>query len=303
MYVCILNLNIIQMKRILLLLVLALSSCICFSQSILWKVTGKKIKSPSYLYGTIHIQDKRVFAFDSTVTNAFDSCEAFAMEILMDEIDPKEMQEAMLMEDGKTLKTIMSAEDYALLDSAFTATTGASLFLYNRMKPFFVSSAMTQAAMNQDMETALDLYLLQNARKAGKSCYGVEKFSDQINAIDAISLEEQVDMLISGLKDTTSDKSNSEEDQLAELLEAYLTFDLQKALEMSSDPSLPADFNQVFLIDRNVGMAKNFMKLAKKQSLFCAVGAAHLPGENGIVELLRKQGLTVEPIIFKFNSF
>ncbi len=291
------------MKRILLLLVLALSSCICFSQSILWKVTGKKIKSPSYLYGTIHIQDKRVFAFDSTVTNAFDSCEAFAMEILMDEIDPKEMQEAMLMEDGKTLKTIMSAEDYALLDSAFTATTGASLFLYNRMKPFFVSSAMTQAAMNQDMETALDLYLLQNARKAGKSCYGVEKFSDQINAIDAISLEEQVDMLISGLKDTTSDKSNSEEDQLAELLEAYLTFDLQKALEMSSDPSLPADFNQVFLIDRNVGMAKNFMKLAKKQSLFCAVGAAHLPGENGIVELLRKQGLTVEPIIFKFNSF
>ena len=135
------------MKKIFFLLALVLAASFCFSQSILWKVTGKKIKSPSYLYGTIHIQDKRVFAFDNTVTDAFNSCDAFAMEILMDEIDPKESQEATLMKDGKTLKTIMSAEDYKLLDSAFTAATGASLLLYNKMKPIFVSSAMMQAGM------------------------------------------------------------------------------------------------------------------------------------------------------------
>ncbi|MBO7570850.1 MAG: TraB/GumN family protein [Bacteroidales bacterium] len=290
------------MKRIFFLLALVLAASFCFSQSILWKVTGKKIKSPSYLYGTIHIQDKRVFAFDNTVTDAFNSCDAFAMEILMDEIDPKESQEATLMKDGKTLKTIMSAEDYKLLDSAFTAATGASLLLYNKMKPFFVSSAMMQAGMKQDMETALDLYFLQNARKAGKSCYGVEKFMDQINAIDAISLEDQVKMLMDGIKDTTSDGNNKEEEQFADLLDAYLTFNLDKALEMSSDPSLPAEFNQAFLINRNSGMAKNFLKIAKKQSLFCVVGAAHLPGEQGVISHLRKAGLTVEPVVFKWKE-
>lgn len=289
------------MKRIFLLLALVLAASFCFSQSILWKVTGKKIKSPSYLYGTIHIQDKRVFSFDNTVTDAFNSCDAFAMEILMDEIDPKESQAAMLMPEGKTLKSIMTEEEYHLLDSAFTAATGASLLMYNRMKPFFVSSAMMQSGMQQDMETALDLYLLQNARKGGKSCYGVEKFMDQINAIDAIKLEDQVKMLIDGLKDTSSSK-NTEEDQFADLLEAYLTFNLEKALEMSSDPSLPPEFNQAFLINRNSGMAKNFIKIAKKQSLFCAVGAAHLPGEQGVINHLRKAGLTVEPVVFKWKE-
>ena len=69
------------------------------------------------------------------------------------------------MKDGKTLKSIMSEEDYKLLDSAFTAATGASIMLYNRMKPFFISSAMMQAGMQHDMETALDLHLLQTARE------------------------------------------------------------------------------------------------------------------------------------------
>jgi uncharacterized protein YbaP (TraB family) len=47
-------------------------------------------------------------------------------------------------------------------------------------------------------------------------------------------------------------------------------------------------------------MAKNFVKIAKKQSVFCAVGAAHLPGETGVIELLRKKGYTVEPVIFNW---
>jgi uncharacterized protein YbaP (TraB family) len=206
------------------------------------------------------------------------------------------------MKDGKTLKSIMSEEDYKLLDSAFTAATGASIMLYNRMKPFFISSAMMQAGMQHDMETALDLHLLQTARKAGKSCYGVEKFMDQINAIDAISLEDQIKMLMDGIKDTTSDGGKKEEQQFADLLDAYLTFNLDKALEMSSDPSLPAEFNQAFLINRNSGMAKNFIKIAKKQTLFCAVGAAHLPGEQGVINHLRKAGLTVEPVVFKWKE-
>ena len=57
-----------------------------------------------------------------------------------------------------------------------------------------------------------------------------------------------------------------------------------------------------YLINRNTGMAKNFLKIAKKQSLFCTVGAAHLPGEQGVINHLRKAGLTVEPVVFKWKE-
>lgn len=74
-----------------------------FPQSLLWKVSGKNMKAPSYLYGTIHIQDERVFSFDNTVYNALFSCDAFAMEVLLDEVDPVQMHECMMMPKGQYL--------------------------------------------------------------------------------------------------------------------------------------------------------------------------------------------------------
>lgn len=267
-----------------------------FSQSLLWKVTGKDIKSPSYIYGTIHIQDKRVFSFDETVSNAFNSCNAFAMEILMDEIDRDEIMDAMLMDDN-SLDKLLTKEEYYILDSVVKAMTGSGIFIYNKMKPFFLSSQLMQMNIPQDMELALDLHFLKMARDANKLCFGVEKFQDQINAIDAISLEDQAQMLFEGLTDTSGNQSV---ESLDKMLTEYMNFNLDAMFEMSNDTSLPAEFNKAFLIDRNVGMVKNFVKIAKKQSLFCAVGAAHLPGKTGVIELLRNKGYTVEPVIFNW---
>lgn len=285
------------MKNVALSLLFVLISFSVFSQSLLWKVSGKNIKSPSYLYGTIHIQNKKVFAFDDVVTKAFESCDAFAMEILMDEINPDEIKEAMFMEKN-TIDEFLTDEQYHILDSVVKEKTGTGMLMYKKMKPFFLSSQLMQMGMEQDMELALDLYFLDKARKAGKSCYGVEKFMDQINAIDAISLEEQVEMLYTGLTDTSSVNSDQ---QFDELLQAYLDFDMIKIFEVSNDTALPKEFNKAFLVDRNIGMAKNFIKIAKKESLFCAVGAAHLPGDKGVIELLRKKGYTVEPVIFTWE--
>lgn len=281
-----------------LLLICSLIFCVSslFSQSLLWKVSGKKLKSPCYVYGTIHIQDKRVFSFDATVTSAFESCDAFAMEILMDELSQNEIKDAMLMKDN-SLDKLLTSEQYKILDSVVKATTGSGLFLYNKMKPFFLSSQLMQMNMTQDMDLALDLYFLKKARDAGKLCFGVEKFSDQINAIDAISLEEQAQMLFEGLTDTSG---NNDIEKLDDMLVEYMNFNLEHLFDMTNDTALPAEFNQAFLIDRNVGMVKNFIKLSKKYSLFCAVGAAHLPGKTGIIELLRKKGYTVEPVRFSW---
>lgn len=285
------------MKKISFILLLFVSSSL-FSQSLLWKISGKKIKNPSYIYGTIHIQDKRAFSFDEFVLEAFESSDAFAMEILMDEIPMQEMMDAMLMKNN-TLDKLYTKEEYRVLDSIVKVKTGAGVLLYNKMKPFFLSSQLMQLEMPKDMDLALDLFFLTEARKAGKPCYGVEKFMDQISAIDAISLEEQADMLYKSLTDTAENDTMS---KLNEMLETYMNFDLDKMLELSTDSTMPADFNENFLIKRNVVMVKNFLKISKKQSLFCTVGAAHLAGEDGVLELLRKKGYTVEPVFFKWTE-
>lgn len=85
--------------------------------------------SPSYLYGTIHIQDKRVFQYDSTVVKAFQLCEAFAGELLLDQIDVKAVRASMMMPKGKVLSELLSKDDYRLLDSICKETVGVSVLL------------------------------------------------------------------------------------------------------------------------------------------------------------------------------
>lgn len=263
--------------------------------TLLWKITGKGIEKPSYLYGTIHIQDKRVFAYNDAVKNAFNSCDAYAMEVLMDEIDPKSLQSQMLMED-KTLKELLSEEDWALLDSMLKKKVGMGALIFNKTKPFFISSQLMKTGMKKDMPLALDMDFLKQARDAGKLALGIEKIEDQLNAVNAISEEEQAKMLMASVKDTLA-----KSEQFDKLLEAYLAGNLKELMVLMNDTSMPENFTEVFLDKRNVTMAKNIAKFAKKQTTFSAIGAGHLGGEKGVIALLRQKGYTVEPVTAGFD--
>ncbi len=264
--------------------------------SLLWKITGKGLDKPSYLYGTIHIQDKRVFQYGEPVKKAFGECDAYAMEVLMDEVDQKGMREQMLMKDG-SLKKLLSEEDWKELDKALKDKLGMGALIFDKMKPFFVSAQLMQSGLKKDMPLALDLDFLKKARDGGKAALGIEKIEEQLSAIDAISLEEQAKMLMSNVKDTTS-----KAEQFDKMIGAYLKGDLNALGELMNDTTMPANFTEEFLDKRNVVMAKNIGKFAKKQSTFNAVGAAHLGGEKGVITLLRKKGYTVEPVPFKFST-
>jgi uncharacterized protein YbaP (TraB family) len=284
------------MKKIFFILILIFASILSFSQSLLWKVSGNKLKKASYLYGSIHIQDKRVFAFDETVTNAFNSSESFAMEILLDKIPDEELKNSTFMKDN-TLDKLLTKEQFKTVDSIVKAMTGTSALMFNKMKPFFLSSLLSQLSIPKDMPTALDQYFLEEARKQGKPCYEVEKFSDQINAINSISEAEQAQMLYESLTDTAIIM----EEEFDKLINAYLAFDLDKLMKITKeDDAYSENFEKVFITERNKTMAKNFIKIIQKQDCFCVVGAAHIAGESGVIELLRKAGYTVEPVIFEW---
>lgn len=285
------------MKKYFLTIGIICFACTAFTQSLLWRVSGRDLKAPSYLYGTIHIQDSRVFAFDSTVWHCFNSCEALAVEVLLDQVDYSTVREKMMLPQGQSLAKMLSKEDFALLDSLCKAKFGTGALFLLGMKPFFLSSALQQADLPKEMPLALDLFFLQQARSRGMHCYGLEDYMDQIKATDAISLDDQLDILRQTLHDTNDVAASFDS-----LVLAYLAFDMETITQMLDDTVLPDNFNKVLVEKRNQTMYKGFRKIAKKQRVFCAVGTAHLPGDKGVIGLLRKKGYTVEPVKFEWNT-
>jgi uncharacterized protein YbaP (TraB family) len=282
------------MKKIFSLAVLSLIMIDLNAQSLLWKITGNGLKKPSYLYGTIHIQDKRVFAFDDTVINTLKSCDAYAMELNPEKIEAKKLKQFMLMKKH-TLKDLLSAEEYAELDEFMKNNLGTGALLYNKTKPFFIQSQVMQLSMPKDEKDALDMYFYKQAKKSGLKVYGIEKLKEQLAAVNKISLKDQAKMLMETIRDTANQSFEN-------LVEAYRNQDLKKLSELLKDTTLPGNFEEAFLIKRNKVMAKRISKLIKKQSVFNAIGAAHLPGEHGVIELLREKGYTLEPVTFKFKE-
>ncbi len=280
---------------------IALVICLSFinaiyPQSMLWKISGKGLEKPSFLYGTIHIQDKRVFAYGKEVSEAFEQSEVYAMEIVLDEISKEDMEPVIYMKK-KNLKDLYTQEEYDLIDEYCQKKMGVDLSFLGKMKPFFLSSQLMQIDMPKDMDRPLDADFLKKARQLGKKIVGIEKLKDQMAAIDQISIKEQAELLLKGVQDSVNNMEVFEN-----LVKAYLHFDFESIQTLLSDTTLPEKFQEALLIKRNKKMARHIAKIAKKNSSFNAIGAAHLWGEKGVIELLRKKGYTVEPIPFKFNN-
>ncbi|ALO16458.1 TraB family protein [Salinivirga cyanobacteriivorans] len=265
------------------------------SSSLLWKVYGNDLKDTSYLYGTIHIQDKRVFEYGETVEKAFQKSDKVAVEVLMDRIDPSTMMDVMFMEDT-TLDMLLSEKEYARLEEAYKSITGAGLETANRLKPFFISANMIQSLMPRDMAMPLDMHFIQQARKAEKTVVGLETLDEQIAIIDDLSYTRQMNMLMESIEDVDKMK-----DQFKELVDAYLNMDKQRVMKLMEDPSLPEDFMDNLLDKRNKLMVARMQPLFKTSGTFVAVGAAHLYGEEGLINMLRQKGYQVEPVKFAFE--
>ena len=264
--------------------------------SLLWQISGNGLQSASYLYGTIHIQDKRVFSYGDIVKNIFDSADIVAVEVELDRLDPRTAFEVSMMKDS-TLPQLMTAEEYQFLESKYKELTGSSLKTAIQMKPFFISANIVQSMINKDVDVPLDLYFIQKARESEKQVVGLESLYEQISLIDELSYTQQAKMLLESLNDTIDIKKS-----FNQLLDAYLSMNDSLLLELTSDPSIPKEFMDKMLIGRNHLMVSRLEPLLSEGKVFTAVGAAHLFGPEGIIDLLQQKGYHVTPVRFRFEQ-
>jgi len=264
------------------------------AHTLLWKISGKGAKSPSYLYGTMHTGDDRVFALQDSALIAFDSVNEFAMEINMDSIDNTAMASEMRLPEGQTLKQLLGDADYKLAGKCLMKSAGIPIFLLNTIRPIYVSVLITEGKQNK--RDVLDTYFFKLAKKENKKIIGLEKAEDQMKLLMGISLDKQVSMLREGIHDYEAMKSSMEETTVD-----YSDADLNKLLrETQSDTSMGANFMEDFINKRNRVMANGIERVLRSgKTLFTAVGADHLPGQKGVISLLQKDGYIVNPVLSK----
>jgi uncharacterized protein YbaP (TraB family) len=265
-------------------------------QALFWEISGNGLSENSYLFGSIHIQDKQVFQLDSVVWNRFEKASQFALEFDLENVNKREVANRMMM--PKPYSELLSKKDYRLLKNAVKKNTKIPFFLAKRMKPFFVSALISQSVLVQDEKDPLDLFFLKKARKANKTILELESFDEQMNVIDQTSLEDQLENLLTLIREPNLKEKLREEAE--KLIETYLSQDDTKLYQLILESDESEAFMRNFLIERNHNMHKKIQTFITTGSTFIVVGAGHLAGEDGLINLLKNQGYTLTPI--KFNN-
>ncbi len=283
---------------ILIILVFA-SSAVAQSKypSLLWEVSSKNASKPSYLYGTMHSFDKRVFRFTDTAERYIKEADVFASEIELDfsKLDMFTKLLPYIMFGGDTtIKTLLDSGRYAVLDKYFADSVGLPLAFLAKIKPFYLMAMLAQGEMIQDSGTFLDSHLSNKAKEFGKEVTGLETVDEQLQAVNGIPLSEQMHMLEEAI-DSLYVPSVSDADEMTSL---YQHADLDGLYSFFQKEETSGEFNESLISIRNKRMADRFEDYVKKgRRLFAAVGALHLPGEGGVIELLRAKGFSVTPIL------
>lgn len=286
------------MKKILFVLSILLSFSLSAQyNSLLWKITGNGLKKPSYLYGTMHTSDARVFNFSDSLMPFFNASKAYAMELDPVTAFDFSIVSKITMGKGYSLKKMIPDTDYLFLDSVMRKEVKYSVKMFDNVAPVFTMSLLEMKSMGlsdssiKGNKEVLDVYFHNLAKKKKKKLIGIETVEEQLGALNSLTYQEQADMLLAELHAMRGNNSEG-----TELVEYYLQQDLDKLAAMNSVSDMPEKFYKALVSDRNVRMADRIAVFIQEQPVFVAIGALHLPGSGGVIELLRKKGYTVYPV-------
>jgi uncharacterized protein YbaP (TraB family) len=256
-----------------------------YPNTLLWRITGNKLEKPSYLFGTMHLEDRRLFMFGDSLYSCLERAEGFAMEI-----NPDSAMIAMFkaMNEPDTtglLKDVLTKKELDRLSKPLQKKYGISADKITRKQAWMYSYDRMKTKKPDDMETAVDTYLYNLAKRQGKWVGGIEDIEDQLDLVEELGAGfDAQGMLADG----------GGKKQVDKLIQIYLAQDLNAITDWIG--SMEDETRDEMLIRRNIKMAYRMDSMAHVRSNFFAVGAAHLPGKDGLIELLEGQGFTVEPI-------
>jgi len=285
-----------SIKHILFLLAFNLISTAIFAQqaqkpyTLLWRISGKDLKQPSYLFGTMHVKDQRVFNFSDSVMLAIQKCNGFALEVHPDSIMRKMFEVMQKKDSTRDLHKLLGEKKYAELAKKFEQKNGYKM--REGIDPLMAESVLhANKEKPGDKESFIDAHLYGIARTMDKNIYGLEDASEQFDKV--LGSSDAMRERLLGLLETGGGEDDSEA-----MIKIYSTGNLDNILSYIKK----FDIADSELVARNHVMVTSMIKDMQKGSLFTAVGAAHLPGDNGIISQLQQGGYAVVPVPATFTG-
>lgn len=255
--------------------------------SVLWEVSGNGLKKPSYLFGTIHMICGKDFVMWPKATEAFAKTSKLALEINM--ADPNEMAAAQQMAMGKeplskTLTAKQKTDLEAILEKNGVGTLAQldSFTLETVMSLLFMKSFGCPDLKFYEME------FISKANESNKPVMGLEKVAEQLEFLNqSFSDDEMIAYL-----------QQIDANMCTEMVKQYTSQDVDGLYQMMIEKdSMSTNTQKILLDNRNAKWVKIMPEMMQKESVFFAFGAAHLAGENGVINLLKQAGYSLKPIM------
>jgi len=265
-----------------------------FSQGLIWKVEKEGV-APSYLLGTMHVADSRVTNFSSTLNQIIKRCRSLTLEVKLDANAQLEMSQAMIVKDGKVLNQHLTLKELERIKARFVGQP-AMMSMINLLKPWAVTLLLSMPKSSPGLP--MDAVLQERFLALNKPVYQLESPMEQIDIFEQLSVPVQVAML----KETIA-KIEEIDLVLKATMEKYLAEDIGGLLELNNEllvdskvDEMPEFFKDI--IDRrNLKMLKRMQQRLMEGNALIAIGALHLPGEQGLLSLLDALGYQVTNVV------
>ena len=266
------------------------------NNTLLWRISGKNITKPSYLFGTMHMLCADDIQLSDSLTKAIKNADNVYLELDMTNLF--EMMGAMAhmqMRDDTTLSDLLTPDEYKKVKNYFTEHSNMIPFsMLETYKPFLAASMIMEMQNSGcDNMVAMEQLIMEEAKKNEVKIKGLETMDYQLSIFDSIPYKFQAKQLVNMVN--TPGKADASE--MKELTDAYRNQQLNKLEELTKKEDMGIQhFTDLLLYNRNANWTKKLDNLLATRSLVIAVGAGHLPGEKGVINLLRKAGYKVQPV-------
>jgi len=260
--------------------------------SLLWEISGKDFKQPSYVFGTFHAMCKTDFDFHDSIKSTLSKTSLLVEELDMTDasLQVKMMQS---LASSKTIASYFADSTFQQISKRFQEITGMPLTMLNNFKPFMGISLLMLKSLPCAEQVQPEMLLIQYAKTKNIPVKGLEQVEEQLATIDKQPLDSQA---VSLQKMVMS--FDSVQQAFTKLTQVYKQKNIDSLYAFMRSSGLDEAFETALLTERNLRWIPRIKSIAAKQPSFFAVGSGHLGGDQGVIALLRKEGYTVKPVLY-----
>jgi uncharacterized protein YbaP (TraB family) len=261
------------------------------TSSLLWEISGNGLTQPSYLFGTFHIVCKKDFTITSQLREKLLSTRQLYGELDMD-APGQEMQLAlkMVMKDS-SLPQLVSDTDYKKMSDSFQKITGMPLTMFNNFLPFVPMSLAVINMVPCSDKVQPETEFMKIAKEHNMEVLGLETIQEQVDVINSQPRDSMVSQFRSMLLNYDSSRH-----AMQHLVDVYNKRNIDSIYAYMKSEDMSQDFETELLVKRNRKWVPLIVQAIQQKPSFFAVGAGHLGGPDGVLNLLRKQHYLLRPV-------